>query len=451
MAFRRLTCVDARGLAARWKACRVIINHFSEALAQALPGVLGFAVLLFGFSRPMVGQTRSAPDGQLVLMGGTIYLSSTEKPITNGVVVIRDGKIAAVGRRGSVRAPRGVAILDCSGLTVVAGFWNSHVHFAERKWADAANIPSPELAGQLQTMLTRYGFTSVFDLGSPWENTRRIRERIESGEVPGPRIRSTGQMLLGKGWSPPVTMVRALGIMVVPQLEVADAAEALAASKKLLESGTEGLKIFAAAWFPPFPTLPGETIRAAVDEAHRRNKPVFAHPQTRDGLLAAVGGGVDIIAHTTPPSGPWDEAVITAMRQAKVVLIPTLKVWKYLPRHERASLGELWVKTTRGQLRAWLASGGAILFGTDVGGIDDYDPSDEYALMADAGMTFRQILASLTTAPAEKFGESGRLGRIAPGLAADLVVLTRDPSRDVRAFAAVRYTIRDGKLIYHPH
>jgi imidazolonepropionase-like amidohydrolase len=90
-----------------------------------------------------------------------------------------------------------------------------------------------------------------------------------------------------------------------------------------------------------------------------------------------------------------------------------------------------------------------VLFGTDVdAGMDDFDPSDEYALMAEAGMTFRQILASLTTAPAERFGERGRLGRIAPGLAADVVVLSGDPSRDVRAFAAVRYTIRDGKLIY---
>jgi imidazolonepropionase-like amidohydrolase len=136
------------------------------------------------------------------------------------------------------------------------------------------------------------------------------------------------------------------------------------------------------------------------------------------------------------------------MRQANVALVPTLKLWKYLLRHDRASVADLSAQTAVGQLRAWLAAGGLVLFGTDVGGMDDYDPSDEYALMAEAGMTFRQILASLTTAPAEKLGESGRLGRIAPGFAADLVVLNGDPSRDVRVFAAVRYAIRDGKLIY---
>jgi len=100
------------------------------------------------------------------------------------------------------------------------------------------------------------------------------------------------------------------------------------------------------------------------------------------------------------------------------------------------------------QLKAWLSSGGKILFGTDVGYMADYDPSDEYTLMAEAGMTVRQILASLTTAPAEQFGESKRLGRIAPGFVADLVILRQDPSADVRAFATVEYTIRDGALIY---
>jgi imidazolonepropionase-like amidohydrolase len=405
--------------------------------------VLGFAILL-----TMAGQVRSAADGQLLLTGGTIYVSPTEDPIADGVVLIRDGKIAAVGRRGSVRVPGGVETLNCSGLTVAAGFWNSHVHFFERKWADGGNIPGPELGGQLQGMLTRYGFTSVFDLGSPWENTRRIRERIDAGEVLGPRIRSTGEGLIGKGWLPPDMVLRTLGVMLFKLPEVEDAAGALATTKKLLDGGTDGVKLFAAAQFPPYTTLPGEAIRAAVEEAHRRNKPVFVHPTSRDGLLAAVVGGVDVVAHTTPQSGPWDDAVLAAMREAKVALIPTLKAWKYLLRHDRASLGDASARTSTGQLRAWVASGGVVLFGTDVGGIDDYDPSDEYALMGEAGMTFRQILASLTTAPAGKFGDAGRLGRIAPGLVADLVVLNGDPSRDVRAFAAVRYAIGGGKVIY---
>src|SRR5206468_726999 len=97
--------------------------------------------------------------------------------------------------------------------------------------------------------------------------------------------------------------------------------------------------------------------------------------------------------------------------------------------------------TEIGQLRAWLAVGGTVLFGNDLGAVD-YDPGEEYALMAEAGMSFDQILASLTTSPADRFGESNKLGRIAEGLEADLVILKGDPSRDIRAWTAVQYTLR---------
>ena len=139
------------------------------------------------------------PNRYLALVGGTIYVSPTEEPIRDGVVLVEGGTIAAVGSRALTQLPRTVQALDCSGLAITAGFWNSHVHFFERKWASVATVPVPELSRQLQDMLTRYGFTSVFDLGSMWENTRRLRDRIESGEVPGPRIRSTGEGLVPPG------------------------------------------------------------------------------------------------------------------------------------------------------------------------------------------------------------------------------------------------------------
>jgi len=105
----------------------------------------------------------------LALVGGTIYTSPTEDPIPDGVILIQQGKIVAVGKRSSINIPQGVEVLDCTGMTVTAGFWNSHVHFFERKWANVETIPGPELSRQLQGMLTGYGFTSVFDLGSMWE------------------------------------------------------------------------------------------------------------------------------------------------------------------------------------------------------------------------------------------------------------------------------------------
>lgn len=99
-------------------------------------------------------------------------------------------------------------------------------------------------------------------------------------------------------------------------------------------------------------------------------------------------------------------------------------------------------------MREYGRLGGQILFGTDVGYLTDYDPSGEYVLMGTAGLSWREILATLTTAPASRFGEDRRRGRIAPGMDADLVVLAKDPVHDVRAFGDVRVTIRAGRVIY---
>lgn len=406
------------------------------------------ATLLTFAGTPAFSQSAGAPNEQLALVGGTVYVSPTEEPIRGGVVLIQGGKIAAVGRRASVKLPRGTQTLDCSGLTITAGFWNSHVHFFERKWANAAAIPAPELSRQLQDMLTRYGFTSVFDLGSQWENTRRLRDRIESGEVPGPRIRSTGEALVAPGAVPPERILGILGFMSSPAPEITDAMQAAAAaSGKLLEQGVDGIKLHLQPPPPPNPPFPESAIPAAVAEAHRLGKPVFVHPNTGADVLAAARAGVDVIAHTTPRSGPWDEATLATMKERKVALTPTLTLWKYFMRHDRISTQEQLTSAAVGQLRAWVASGGTVIFGNDLGAVP-YDPSEEYALMADAGMSFRQILASLTTAPAERFGQSNQLGRIAPGLQADLVVLKGDPGKDLRALAAVQYTLRAGKIIY---
>ncbi|HEV8345824.1 MAG TPA: amidohydrolase family protein, partial [Vicinamibacterales bacterium] len=236
-----------------------------SAVAAALSIAIGTAAVV----------QRGNPSGQLALVGGTIYTNPTQEPIRGGVVLIQDGKITAVDREASVQIPRNIEVIDCSGLTITAGFWNSHVHFFERKWANAAAIPAPELTRQLQDMLTRYGFTSVFDIGSLGTNTRRLRDRIESGEVPGPRIRSTGEVLVARGAVPSDAVLGVLGVMKVANLEITDVAEAAAASTKQLEAGADGIKVHLQPPPRPGSPIPERAVQAAVNEAHRAGKPVF--------------------------------------------------------------------------------------------------------------------------------------------------------------------------------
>jgi len=105
------------------------------------------------------------------------------------------------------------------------------------------------------------------------------------------------------------------------------------------------------------------------------------------------------------------------------------------------------IKMITAEVKDYSAAGGQILFGTDVGYTDAYDTSEEYRLMS-AALDWRQILASLTTAPASRFGFAARKGRIAAGMDADLVLLDGDPAKDPTAFARVRDTIRSGRVIW---
>ncbi len=382
----------------------------------------------------------------LALVGGTVYSSAHDAPVRDGVVLVKNGKIAAVGPR-SVAVPHGSEIVDCSDSTIVPGLWNSHIHFFERKWASAAEIPAPELERQLQETFSRYGFTCVFDLSSLWKNTRVLRERIESGDVAGPRIRSTGEGFVSLGALPSETVTRMMGIMPTPLPEVADTTRAVDAAKKLLKNGADGIKLFVQGAASGAPAFSVELVSAVVEEAHRAGKPVFAHPATGGDVLTALRGGVDVIAHTTPHSGSWSEAIFAALRERKVALTPTLTLWKYFARHDRLSAQGQIVATAAEQLRGWIEAGGTVLFGTDLGAVD-YDPCEEYTLNKAAGMRFQQILASLTAAPAEFFGDEHQLGRIAPGYTADIAVLRGDPGADIRALANVRLTLRDGRAIY---
>ena len=393
------------------------------------------------------GQSPDSAGDSLALVGGMVYVSPAEEPLHDGVVLIRGEMIVAVGSRAAVPLPEGTRTIDCSGLAVTAGFWNSHIHFFERKWVNAESIPAPELGRQIQDMVTRYGWTSVFDIGSKWDNTRRLRDRIESGEVPGPRIRSTGEALVAPGAVPPDRVLGMLGYMSSPSPEVSDAAQAVQATKQLLGKGVDGIKLHLQPPPAPNPPFPADAIPAAVEEAHRAGKPVFLHPGSGADILAAARAGVDVVAHTTPRTGPWDETILKTTKDRRVALTPTLSIWRQLMRHDRISAQQEQVDAAIGQLRAWVGAGGTVLFGNDLGAVD-YDPSEEYVLMSRAGMSFRQILASLTTAPAERFGESKRLGRIARGFKADLVVLKDDPARDIRALAAVKYTLRAGKVVF---
>ncbi|UFX48415.1 hypothetical protein HAP47_0017855 [Bradyrhizobium sp. 41S5] len=149
---------------------------------------LRVALVLIGLAATSVASNAET----VVLRGGTLYASADAAALPDAVIVISDGVISAVGKSGEVAVPSDARVIDCSGKTVVAGFWNSHVHFTERVWRNAGAAPAAVLTQHMQEMLTRWGFTTVWDLGSDPNNTLPLRKRIAAGEVAGPTILLAG-------------------------------------------------------------------------------------------------------------------------------------------------------------------------------------------------------------------------------------------------------------------
>ena len=389
-----------------------------------------------------------ARASDLALVGAKIYPSPTEQAIENGSILVHDGRIVAFGPSAAIKVPLDGTVIDCRGLVVTAGFWNSHVHILTPGLLHAEKLSSQQITSQLEEVVTRWGFTTVFDIASVLNNTTHIRRRIESGEVKGPRILTVGEPFWAKGGTP----IYVRGFLEANHIsipEVESNAQAVERVRQQIHDGADGIKIFAGSVErDSILIMPLDLAKAIVAEAHRAGKPVFAHPSNQEGIEVALQSGVDILAHTTP-SGPWSASLVERLKAAHVALIPTLTLWHVEMKREPPEEFEKGMSTVvLPQLRAYSAAGGQILFGTDVGYIEQFDTSEEFEWMSRAGMSFQQILASLTTNPAQRFGYSTRRGRIAEGMDGDLVILRADPAQDATAFSKVRYTIQGGKIIY---
>ncbi len=385
----------------------------------------------------------------LALVGAKIYPSPTEPPIENGSILIHDGRIVSVGPAAAIKIPPNARVIDCKGLVVTAGFWNSHVHILTPGLLHAEKLSSQQITSQLEEMLTRWGFTTVFDIASVLENTNLIRHRIEAGEVKGPRILTVGEPFWEKGGTP----IYVKGFLEANHITIPDVESSGQGAKRVrqqIRGGADGIKIFAGSVEQnSILIMPLDLAKTIVAEAHRAGKPVFAHPSNEQGIEVALQSGVDVLAHTTPSDGPWSPSLVERLKAAHVALIPTLTLWHVESRGiPSADFEKGMNETALPQLRAYSEAGGQILFGTDVGYIEQFDTTEEFTWMSRAGMSFQQILASLATNPAQRFGDSAHRGRIAKGMDADLVVLSADPARDATAFSKVRCTIRAGKIIY---
>lgn len=358
--------------------------------------------------------------------------------MSDATVVIKHGVITGVGQH--LRTPKGVETISCSGCAVLAGFWNAHVHLMEPKWNDAAHQPAEKLARQMSEMLTHSGFTTVVDTASDGENTIALRRRVESGEFAGPRIFTAGIPIF-PAHSLPYYLADPPSELKAKMAQPETPAEAAAFVDKNRAAGSDIVKLFTGSIVRPNQIVPMQVgiARAAVDEAHRSGQLVFSHSSNLKGTQVAIDAGVDVLAHTPENTDGIDEALLRRMIDQHMTIIPTLKLFS----RDDA------IAKIRGLDYRYHELDGRLVYGTDTGFLTDYDQGEEFRQLMQAGFGFRDVLAMLTTAPAELFHLSQNEGKVMRGMRGDLTILSADPrSENPEAFTAVRYTIRGGKVIW---
>ena len=415
----------------------------------------------------MVAAWSGASAETIYLRAGRLIDGRSPAPRANQIVVIRDNRIESVGDAASVRVPEGARLVDLSRATVMPGLIDSHTHIFLQGEIPAEGGYDAQLlkhgiafraarAAVSARRALEQGFTTIRDVeteGAGYGDVG-IKEAIEAGYIPGPRmfvvtrgISTTGGYPL-EGYAPEIDLPKGVQIVDGP-------VEARKAAREQLDHGADWLKVYMThrSWLDRAgrlvsqPTLTVEELKAIVDEAHGWGRKVACHAYNGVGLHRALDGGCDSIEHGLE----LDDAAIAQMVRQGTWLCPTLSVYyaEWAPADTPDGKRDRKRAEVHGpSFRKALKAGVKIAFGTDVGGFPWTEPiAQEFPRMVEFGMTPMQAIQAATSRAAEMLGREGEIGVIAAGAYADLAAVEGDPLENVAILKNVSFVMKDGKMI----
>ena len=458
--------VDATRLAAPHRAALLHAARLATAVLRRTPS-LGAATLaavtLAGACAPPPGDDQGSP-GAVAVTNATIIDGMGGAPIADGVVVAEGGRIVAVGPAAQVAVPDGATIVDAAGGAVMPGLADMHVHMVGG-WDGV----STEMLGYRRYLnaLLHAGVTTVFDAGNVLPFIQQIQAEIEAGRLPGPRVYMAGPLVDGPVpiW-PPITYFSF------------EASAMRRHATQLAAAGVDALKGYAG--------LDAEMVDSLVQAGADFGLPVIVDLGSRGDYAAAVEAGVLARAHA--PSGPLNDDEIAAMVERGTASITTLAVLESFARRrlsdlvflehpliaattppwfldalrehatrplsdqeaELAAAIEERLMTAMANVKRLSDAGVLVVAGTDApypGVFQGEGIHRELELLVEAGLTPLQAITVATHNAARLMGASDEWGAIAPGMAADLLVVRGNPADDIEATRDIVAVIQRGVVL----
>lgn len=414
----------------------------------------------------------------VVLVGGMLISGLDVPPLHHAAIVIEGNRIVRVGPAAEVKIPPGATVIDTSGETMLPGLIDVHVHLIivgagdYRQWfawlkAHESEYPPERIMAISANQLLMAGVTSAVDLGGPLQASLTVRDRINRGEIPGPRMEVSGPWL-----------TRHVAIFPAAyQINVTSPQQAARAVDQLAAAGVDVIKAHAGLTLADY--------QAIVRAAHAHGLKVHAHVYDEEAVRNAFEAGVDVLQHAGSAGVPtYSPELVQEIAASGRPVVPTVAhrswIWPATvdfperlqdPELKKLFPADLWEEvqdsledwpslgyfTTIDRqmhyrdalLMQWIDSGAILGMGTDNGTPMNFHTDAlwrEMKVFVDHGVPPLQVLADATRVNARIMGKGRELGTIEPGKLADVIVVDGNPLFDIAELSHVQDVIKDGKI-----
>ncbi|HUI76141.1 MAG TPA: amidohydrolase family protein [Candidatus Acidoferrum sp.] len=430
---------------------------------RTLVVLLGLILFAASAASAQTAATTTMPH-DVAVKAGRVLDVRTGQYAANQIIWIENGRIKEVGGANELAAklPKDARVIDLSQDTVLPGLIDCHTHLTMSPWTLGPaglrmSYPRQALLGARNARVTlEAGFTTVRNVGASGYSDVALRDAINAGDVPGPRMLVSGPPLS-------ITGGHADENFLAPQFNafsdgVADGQDAVIRKvRENIKYGADVIKFMATGGVlsegdnPALEQYSPEEMRAIVETAHGLGRKVAAHAHGALGIKNAVLAGVDSIEH-----GSFiNEEDIQLMKQHGTYLVPTLYLMDWFMENYR-SLGlsegvvakaKLVMPAARENVARAFKEGVKVAFGTDAAVYPHGLNAHEFPVMVSLGLTNLQAIQAATVNAADLLGWSGRVGTLEPGKYGDLIAVQGDPIQDTGVLEHVTFVMKGGEIV----